>query len=225
MLGGTPRYIADYYISSGKNGSQKVREGDKKTPIGVYFVTANVPREKLTDFYGRGAFPINYPNEWDKRHGRSGFGIWLHGTPSDTYSRPPRASDGCVVLSNQDLDRISATLQVGMTPVIISDGIEWIDPLDALKLARQTVTVIWKAGAAIGKAEIPRLISGTTGAIFPPATRTSPNGHGTSVRLMRTKTGSRWESATLACFSILEEMTWWSSISTRNIPAIIFRIK
>jgi murein L,D-transpeptidase YafK len=132
--GGTPRYIADYYISSGKNGSQKVREGDKKTPIGVYFVTANVPREKLTDFYGRGAFPINYPNEWDKRNGRSGFGIWLHGTPSDTYSRPPRASDGCLVLSNQDLDRISATLQVGLTPVIISDGIEWIDPLDALKL-------------------------------------------------------------------------------------------
>lgn len=129
--GGTPRYIADYYISSGKNGSRKIREGDKKTPIGVYFVTANLPREKLTDFYGRGAFPINYPNEWDKRQGRSGFGIWLHGTPSDTYSRPPRASDGCVVLANQDLDRISATLQVGLTPVIISDGIEWVEPINA----------------------------------------------------------------------------------------------
>jgi murein L,D-transpeptidase YafK len=129
--GGTPRYVADYYISSGKNGSRKIREGDKKTPIGVYFVTANLPREKLTDFYGRGAFPINYPNEWDKRQGRSGFGIWLHGTPSDTYSRPPRASDGCVVLANQDLDRISATLQVGLTPVIISDGIEWVEPINA----------------------------------------------------------------------------------------------
>ncbi|SEL12834.1 L,D-transpeptidase family protein [Nitrosovibrio tenuis] len=129
-VGGKPRYVADYYISSGKNGSRKIREGDKKTPLGVYFVTANLPREKLTDFYGRGAFPINYPNEWDKRHGRSGFGIWLHGTPSDTYSRPPRASDGCVVLANQDLDRISETLQVGVTPVIISDGIEWVDPVD-----------------------------------------------------------------------------------------------
>ena len=130
-VGGTARYVADYYISSGKNGSRKIKEGDKKTPIGVYFVTANLPREKLTDFYGRGAFPIDYPNEWDKRHGRSGFGIWLHGTPSDTYSRPPRASDGCVVLANQDMDRISATLQVGITPVVISDGMEWVDPLDA----------------------------------------------------------------------------------------------
>src|SRR5690348_8058331 len=131
---GKPRYIADYYISTGKNGSVKIKEGDKKTPVGVYFVTANVPREKLTDFYGRGAFPINYPNEWDRRHGRSGFGIWLHGTPSDTYSRPPRASDGCVVLANQDLERIGATLQVGLTPVIISDGVEWVDPADASAL-------------------------------------------------------------------------------------------
>ncbi|MBA2659353.1 MAG: L,D-transpeptidase family protein [Nitrosospira sp.] len=133
-VGGEPRYLADYYISSGKNGSQKLKEGDKKTPVGVYFITANLPRKKLTDFYGSGAFPIDYPNEWDKRHGRNGFGIWLHGTPSNTYSRPPRASDGCVVLSNQDLDAVGATLQVGVTPIIISDETEWVKPGDAAVL-------------------------------------------------------------------------------------------
>jgi murein L,D-transpeptidase YafK len=63
-----------------------------------------MPQDKLTDFYGSGAFPINYPNEWDRIRGRNGYGIWLHGTPRDTYSRPPRASDGCIVLSNEDLD-------------------------------------------------------------------------------------------------------------------------
>ena len=136
---GKPHYVADYYISSGKNGSVKVKEGDKKTPIGVYFVTASVPREKLTDFYGRGAFPINYPNEWDKRNGRSGFGIWLHGTPSDTYSRPPRASDGCVVLANPDMDRVGATLQVGITPVIISNTVEWVAPTDSALLRDKMV--------------------------------------------------------------------------------------
>lgn len=125
---GKARYLADYYISSGKNGSQKLKEGDQKTPLGVYFITANLPRAKLTDFYGSGAFPINYPNEWDKRHGRSGYGIWLHGTPSDTYSRPPRASDGCVVLANQDLDAVATTLQVGITPVLISNKVEWANP-------------------------------------------------------------------------------------------------
>ena len=100
----------------------------QKTPIGVYHVTANLPRQKLTDFYGSGAFPINYPNAWDRRLGRNGHGIWLHGTPSDTYSRPPRASDGCIVLSNADLEVVGRTVQIGLTPVIIADEIEWMEP-------------------------------------------------------------------------------------------------
>ena len=124
---GRPRFVSDYYISSGKRGTQKVREGDQKTPIGVYHVTASLPKKKLSDFYGTGAYPINYPNEWDKRQGRNGHGIWLHGTPSDTFSRPPKASDGCVVLSNHDLDALAQNLQIGLTPVIISEGVKWLD--------------------------------------------------------------------------------------------------
>jgi murein L,D-transpeptidase YafK len=123
---GRPRFVADYYISTGKRGGEKTREGDEKTPQGVYHVTASLPRKKLSDFYGSGAFPISYPNEWDKRHGRNGHGIWLHGTPSDTYSRAPRASNGCVVLANADLDALSDKLQIGLTPVIISEQIEWL---------------------------------------------------------------------------------------------------
>jgi murein L,D-transpeptidase YafK len=125
---GRPRLVADYYVTLGKNGMEKTREGDQKTPIGVYYVTANLPRQKLTDFYGSGAFPISYPNEWDRRMGRNGHGIWLHGTPSAMYSRPPRASDGCIVLSNPDLTSVGSHLQVGLTPVIIVDEIEWSDP-------------------------------------------------------------------------------------------------
>jgi murein L,D-transpeptidase YafK len=41
---GTPRFVADYYISQGKLGADKSREGDKKTPIGVYHVTSSLPR-------------------------------------------------------------------------------------------------------------------------------------------------------------------------------------
>ena len=124
--GGRPRFVADYYVTQGKLGAEKSAEGDKRTPIGVYHVTANLPRQKLADLYGSGAYPINYPNEWDKRQGRGGSGIWLHGTPSDTYARPPKASDGCVVLTNQDLEAISKNLQVGLTPVIISNSVEWL---------------------------------------------------------------------------------------------------
>jgi murein L,D-transpeptidase YafK len=124
---GRPRLIADYYVTLGKNGVEKTREGDQKTPVGVYHVTSSLPRKKLTDFYGAGAFPINYPNEWDRRMGRDGHGIWLHGVPSDVYSRPPRASDGCIVLANPDLESVGRPVQVGLTPVIIADEIEWSD--------------------------------------------------------------------------------------------------
>src|SRR5881396_2111821 len=103
---GRPRLVADFYVTLGKNGVEKTREGDQKTPIGVYHVTGNLPRSKLTDFYGAGAFPINYPYEWDRRRGRNGHGIWLHGVPADLYSRPPRASDGCLVFANPDLESI-----------------------------------------------------------------------------------------------------------------------
>jgi len=125
--GGTPKLIADYYVTLGKNGIEKTREGDQKTPVGVYHVTANLPRKKLTDFYGAGAFPISYPNEWDRRQGRSGHGIWLHGVRSNVYSRAPRASDGCIVLANPDLESVSHRLQIGLTPVIIADEVEWVD--------------------------------------------------------------------------------------------------
>ena len=126
-VNGEPRYVADYYVSSGKKGSEKLSEGDKKTPLGVYFIKSSLPKSQLTDFYGSAAYPLSYPNEWDRRQGRDGHGIWLHGTPSDTYSRPPRASSGCVVLTNEDLDNLGKVLQIGITPVVITNQMEWSD--------------------------------------------------------------------------------------------------
>ncbi|OIR11377.1 L,D-transpeptidase catalytic domain [mine drainage metagenome] len=129
-VNGEPRYVSDFYISVGKKGADKVSEGDQKTPLGVYFVNGHLTRDKLTDFYGPGAYPLSYPNEWDKREGRDGHGIWLHGTPSDTFSRPPRASNGCVVLANNDLNEIGSHLQIGITPVIIASKIDWSNEAD-----------------------------------------------------------------------------------------------
>jgi murein L,D-transpeptidase YafK len=125
---GQPRYVTDYYVSSGKNGAEKFREGDQKTPIGVYNVVGHLPRSQLSDFYGPGAFPISYPNEWDRIEGKKGHGIWLHGTPSDTYSRSPRSSNGCVVLANQDLEDLAKYVRIGVTPVIINAKAEWVEP-------------------------------------------------------------------------------------------------
>jgi murein L,D-transpeptidase YafK len=120
------QYVADYYVTVGKNGVGKQVEGDKRTPLGLYFASTKLSR-KLDDFYGDGAYPLNYPNELDHHQNRTGSGIWLHGTPTDTYSRPPRASDGCIVVSNPDLKALAPILQTGKTPVVIADNLEWLD--------------------------------------------------------------------------------------------------
>jgi len=118
-VNGKLTYKDDYYVSIGKNGFGKQYEGDKKTPVGVYFTGKKI-KESLSDFYGDAAYPLSYPNEIDRKNKRNGSGIWLHGTPKTTYNRAPLASDGCIVLSNPDLMKLSSVLDTNKIPVIIS---------------------------------------------------------------------------------------------------------
>ncbi|WP_296661234.1 L,D-transpeptidase, partial [Rhodoferax sp.] len=124
-----PKLVADYYISVGKLGIDKEAEGDLRTPLGVYFITSQLDPRTLKDFYGIGALPINYPNMLDLRRGKTGKGIWLHGTPPGQFSRPPQDSDGCIVLANPDLERILKTVEIRSTPVIIARQLNWIPQL------------------------------------------------------------------------------------------------
>ncbi|MBF8268595.1 MAG: hypothetical protein HW386_304 [Gammaproteobacteria bacterium] len=125
-VNGLPKLIQDFYVSIGKNGYGKLEEGDQKTPVGVYFASGYIAAGQLPDFYGDGAFPINYPNAWDRKNGHTGYGIWLHGTPSNTFSRPPRDSDGCIIVSNQDLKILARYINTDSTPVILAKNIDWI---------------------------------------------------------------------------------------------------
>ncbi|SFU94208.1 Murein L,D-transpeptidase YafK [Polaromonas sp. YR568] len=122
------KLVADYYISVGKSGIEKSVEGDLRTPLGVYFITSNLDPKSLRDFYGSGALPINYPNQLDVKRGKTGSGIWLHGTPPAQFSRAPLSTDGCVVLANPDLERIIRTVEVRSTPVVIAHSLKWVAP-------------------------------------------------------------------------------------------------
>ncbi|MES2830979.1 MAG: L,D-transpeptidase family protein [Pseudomonadota bacterium] len=143
---GRPKLLTDYYISQGKLGVNKLREGDQKTPIGVYYITSQVAGARLPDFYGTGALPINYPNDWDRVNGRSGSGIWLHGVPSDSYSRPPLSSDGCVVLTNEDLNKLLNSIDIGKTPVVITEYAEFVskEKWDGDKSVAERVLENWR---------------------------------------------------------------------------------
>jgi len=92
----------------------------------VYHITSRLPGEELDDKYGRVAFPINYPNTWDLLQKRTGDGIWLHGVTSQTYSRPPLDSDGCIALPNAELKELEDYLTIGM-PFIVGENVKWLD--------------------------------------------------------------------------------------------------
>ena len=147
--------IADYYISIGKSGYEKKTEGDARTPLGVYFITGSLSRQSLKDFYGSGALPINYPNELDSRRGKTGSGIWLHGTPANQFARPPQATDGCVVLANPDLAQIIRTVQTRTTPVVIAPVLQWIAPNVARQESKpfEAALAAWQSAKSRGNME------------------------------------------------------------------------
>lgn len=144
--------VGDYYISVGQSGVEKVSEGDLRTPVGVYYITSNLDASKLPDLYGAGALPINYPNALDTQRGKTGSGIWLHGSPSEQFARPPLASEGCVVLSNQDLKTLLSKVEIRTTPVVIAPDLKWVMP-EALSKERQQFNQAledWRASKSQG---------------------------------------------------------------------------
>jgi len=120
------RLVSDHYVSVGKQGVDKTAEGDQRTPLGVYFVSDRVGQGSLGEAFGAGAMQLNYPNLFDQLHGRTGSGIYLHGVPLNTYSRPPKDSDGCVTLANDELVMLMNTVPIHDTPVIITKNIHWV---------------------------------------------------------------------------------------------------
>ncbi|MEO5686870.1 MAG: L,D-transpeptidase [Burkholderiaceae bacterium] len=120
------RLVSDHYVSVGKQGVDKAVEGDQRTPLGVYFVSDRVGQGSLGEAFGAGAMQLNYPNLFDQLHGRTGSGIYVHGVPFNTYSRPPKDSDGCVTLANDELVMLMKTVPTHDTPVIITRKIHWV---------------------------------------------------------------------------------------------------
>ena len=109
--------------STGKNPGSKQVAGDAKTPNGIFFVTKNLPNPGPPETYGSMAFPLDYPTISDKRAGRDGNNIWIHGT---TKTLLPKHSKGCVVLHDADLKRLGSFIYFNKTPVIIAESLKWV---------------------------------------------------------------------------------------------------
>ncbi len=73
--------------------------------------------------FGTTAFHLNYPDPFDTAEGREGNGIYLHGTNRPLGSR---ATNGCVVMNNPDLDFVRERIELHDTPIIISPKLKWV---------------------------------------------------------------------------------------------------
>lgn len=118
------RLVRDSYISIGKLGTGKLVEGDQRTPLGTYYV--GLRRDEAASRYGAAALPLNYPNEIDRLAGRGGTSIWLHGERAGNYARSPQSTDGCIVLSNDEMRLLAETVTPRETPVLVMDQIRWV---------------------------------------------------------------------------------------------------
>jgi len=123
---GEPVLDSDFFITMGQLGVGKTKEGDQKTPLGLYTVGQEVAQKNLTPFYGVGALKLDFPNSFDRFLSKSGSGIWLHGVPQNVYSRPSRASDGCIVFTNSDLRYILNLSKGNRVYVLISKSVDWV---------------------------------------------------------------------------------------------------
>ena len=102
-------------VLTGLDGD-KLKEGDLKTPIGVYKLV-NLLTE-LDSFYGPFAFETEYPNLYDKVQKKNGHGIWIHGFPlkgdRDDNTR------GCIVMKNNDLNKLKKKINYKNSYLLIA---------------------------------------------------------------------------------------------------------
>lgn len=127
------RIIEEFPVEFGYRAwAQKMRSGDGATPEGIYQVTKW--RDRDTQYYK--ALNINYPNEQDKkrfaankkagkipRNARIGGLIEVHGEGG----KGEDWTEGCVALSNKDMDRLMAKMSVGDRVTIVREATGWPD--------------------------------------------------------------------------------------------------
>lgn len=107
-----------------KNGAKK-RENDHRTPEGIYFLLEKKTQPEIPfDLYGNLAFTTDYPNIFDMRDQKTGYGIWLHAVPDSTPLT--RGSRGCVVVRNQTIKELQSIIKLNQTPILIYDKIPTI---------------------------------------------------------------------------------------------------
>jgi len=114
-------------VSLGSKAGKKEKQGDFKTPVGSYRIL-----DKRCHPIKYRAMTISYPNKLDKARAAKlgvnpGSLITIHGQPhwnadghGDSYTLSNDWTNGCIALTNSDLDWLWGSVRVG-TPIVINE--------------------------------------------------------------------------------------------------------
>jgi len=125
---GKPVLVDEFYTTIGLFGADKFKEGDQRTPLGVYRVQYEIRDPRKDGFLGKFAMTLDYPNAFDNHSGRTGSGIWIHGVPQNLHVRAPKASDGCLAVANKDLQKLRKIVRYMETQVVVVPRVDWVTP-------------------------------------------------------------------------------------------------
>lgn len=106
-------------IACGLNYGNKQKPGDMKTPEGIFSISDIQNSQKWThDFHdGKGEIEGAYGPFFIRLSVPGHKGIGIHGT-HDSLSIGTRATEGCIRLKNEDLEKLVPMLEVPMTVII-----------------------------------------------------------------------------------------------------------
>lgn len=147
---GDPVLLQTFRIAIGKEKGDKVRQGDMKTPEGIYFTLYHVAEEDLQareralgeKKYGRLAIPLDFPNIIDRMDGKTGNGIWLHGAGDDNRIASENVTEGCVAFYNDDIVKLKNWLVPQQGVVLISSDTKTVNRAEDRKSVHE-LTETW----------------------------------------------------------------------------------
>src|SRR3954470_1881306 len=73
------KLIGAWPTDIGERDGDKLVQGDRRTPEGIYFFQSQMDGKKVNfNDYGSRIFTLDYPNYFDRLDKKSGNGIWFH---------------------------------------------------------------------------------------------------------------------------------------------------
>jgi murein L,D-transpeptidase YafK len=140
--------IKTFRIAIGKEDGDKEREGDNRTPEGIYFTASPIDGKTLPQKYGPLAIPIDFPNPIDKFSRKTGYGIWLHGVEKDTRVDQAKVTEGCVAFYNSDIESLTSWLRPDQAVVVIAHDARAVnrdEDTKAVEMRTREWADAWKA--------------------------------------------------------------------------------